>query len=63
MNAITIGPLVFATDRLAAVIGVGVFLGAATILARRFDPKLSFWSMNGLVAGLAAARLGYVLEN
>lgn len=60
MNAVSIGPLVFASDRLAAILGVFAFMITATILARRMDRAISAWASWALVAGLVAARLGHV---
>lgn len=63
MGAVTIGPLVFAGDRLAAMAGIGVFMIVSTILAARVDPRIGRWSTQALVLGLVAARLGHILEN
>lgn len=60
MNAIGIGPFIFATDRLVAVIGIAAFLIAATVLGRRIDGRLVSWANWSLLAGLIAARLGHV---
>lgn len=62
MGAIAIGPLVFASDRLAAIAGVVAFIAVASFLARR-GSLLSGWSTLALVVGLVAARLGHVIEN
>lgn len=61
MNAVSIGPLVFAGDRLAAIIAIGAFMTVAAILSARVDPRYGRWSAQCLVAGLAAARLGHVI--
>lgn len=63
MNAVAIGPLVFAPDRLAVLIAAFVFLIAAGILARRVDRSLSGWSTWALVGGFIGARLGHVAVN
>lgn len=62
MGAIAIGPLVLASDRLAAIAGVAAFLAIASLMARR-GPLLAGWSSLALVVGLIAARLGHVVEN
>ena len=61
MNAVTLGPLAFATDRLAAILGIMVFLAVGTFLARRHDGRLGPWSTTAVLAGLIAARAVHVL--
>lgn len=61
MNAIVIGPMVFAPEKFAAIVGVLVFLVATSILAWRMDRVISIWSSRALFFGLIAGRLGYVL--
>ena len=63
MQAISIGPLVFAGDRLAAIIGIGTFMIATSILPSRLDSTIGRWSTWTLIVGLVAARLGHVVEN
>ncbi|MFC4171600.1 prolipoprotein diacylglyceryl transferase family protein [Microvirga sp. GCM10011540] len=63
MQPVSIGPLVFAGDRLAAVVGIGAFMIATAILSSRLDPRIGRWSTWALIAGLVAARLGHVIEN
>jgi len=60
VNAVSIGPLVFASDRLAAILGICAFMIAAAILARRMDRAISAFASWALVVGLVAARLGHV---
>ena len=60
MNGIAIGPFVFASDRLAAVLGVFAFMILTAILARRVDRAIGPWSSWALVGGLVTARLGHV---
>lgn len=60
MNAVGIGPFVFAADRFAAILGILVFLVSASILNRRVDPRIGAWSSWSLLAGLVAARLGHI---
>lgn len=63
MNAVAIGPLVFDGERFAVIIGVVVFLAVSAILARRIDDRLGWWSSLTALAGVAAARLGHVLQH
>lgn len=63
MQVVSIGPLVFAGDRLAAIVGIGAFLIATSILSSRLDARIGRWSNWALIAGLIAARLGHVVEN
>ncbi|MDE0925319.1 prolipoprotein diacylglyceryl transferase family protein [Aurantimonas coralicida] len=61
MAALTLGPLVFAGDRLAAIMAIVVFLGVAAILAGRVDERLGNWSLTVVPIGIIAARLGHVV--
>lgn len=61
MNAIGIGPFVFAPDRFAAILGVLAFLLTGFAMARRLDPRLSSWSTAAAWAGIGAGRAGHVL--
>lgn len=63
MNALALGPFVFSTERVAALLGLAVVLIAAEILARRVDPRFSRWGYIAIAAGLVGARLGHVVEN
>jgi thiol-disulfide isomerase/thioredoxin len=63
MQAIAIGPLIFAGGGIAAIIGIGVFLVVTSILGKRVDPRLGRWANVALIAGLIAARLGHVVEH
>ena len=60
MTALTLGPLVFAGDRLAAIIAFVIFLAVAALLTRRVDDRLGNWSLAVVPIGLVAARLGHV---
>lgn len=60
MTAVTLGPLVFAGDRLAAILAFVAFLGFAAILSSRVDHRLGNWSLAVVPIGLVAARLGHV---
>ncbi len=62
MNAISIGPLLLAGDRLAAAIGIAVFTFVTAVIAARVDSRIGRWSMHALVGGFIAARLGHVIE-
>lgn len=63
MGAITIGPLMLATDRLAAVVGILVFTIVSSVLATRKDPRLGGWATGVVLIGLVSARLGHVIEH
>lgn len=63
MSAISIGPLLFSTERFAAIIGIGAFLLAVAILARLLKNDAAQFSFGAIVTGIAAARIGHVLLN
>lgn len=63
MGVISLGPLVMAADRFAAILGIGAFLLAAALLAERREPRLAGWATLVVFGGVAAARLGHVLEH
>lgn len=63
MNAISFGPFMLSFDRFAFILGAGVFLVLASVIARRRAQSeglenTAFWL---LVTGAIAARLGHVL--
>jgi len=60
MNGVAVGPFVFASDRLATILGIFTFTLLASILAGRVDRSIGRWSSWALVGGLIAARLGHV---
>nr|CAD6438898.1 thiol:disulfide interchange protein [Rhizobium sp. Q54] len=62
MNAVSLGPFAFDAERFAAIIGMVAFLAVASVLAHRVDDRLGRWSSWTAAAGLAAARLGHVLQ-
>jgi thiol-disulfide isomerase/thioredoxin len=62
MNAVAIGPLVLAGDRLAAIFGIGAFMIVSAILSARVDARIGRWSNQVLIAGLISARAGHVVE-
>jgi thiol-disulfide isomerase/thioredoxin len=63
MQAVSIGPLIFAGDRLAAIVGIGAFMAVTSVLSSRLDPRIGRWSNWALIVGLSTARLGHVIEN
>ncbi|KGE00252.1 TlpA disulfide reductase family protein [Rhizobium sp. YS-1r] len=63
MNAVSFGPFAFDAERFAAIVGMIVFLAVAAVLAHRVDDRLGRWSSWTTLAGLAAARLGHVLQH
>ena len=61
MDAVKLGPFLLPLGRLLVLL-VLVILGlVADLLARRVDKRLSAWGWNVGIAGLAAARIGFVL--
>lgn len=40
MHTIAVGPLVFATDTVAAIAGIAVFLTITSLAGRRVDPQI-----------------------
>lgn len=60
MDAIRLGPLVFAIERFAAIAGVAAFLLAVWLIARRLAPglrgRLDGWSWRVLLLGALAGR-------
>jgi len=60
MNAITIGPMLFATERFAAIIGIALFW-LAMIIAGRFTKRaLGDMAFGMIVVGIVVARLVHV---
>lgn len=63
MSAVSIGPLLFSSERFAAIVGIAAFLLAGWLAGRFVDQRVSVWGWRALVVGLAGARLGHVAEN
>ena len=63
MNAVAVGPLMLAGDRLAAIIGIASFTIVSAILSGRIDSGIRRWSNQALIAGFIAARAGHVVEH
>ena len=59
-SAIVIGPMMLAVDRGLAVLCIAIFLGLAALAERFVVPKVSPAATTAVVAGLIAARIGYV---
>lgn len=62
-DVVRIGPLALATDRLAAVILIWLFLAACAWIARRTEGNSVRAGWLALGAGLVAARIAYVAQN
>lgn len=60
MNAISIGPLVLASDRAAAIAGLFAFMFVAGMVARRVDERIGRWSLWALLGGILVARIVHV---
>ena len=58
-----IGPLALAADRAIAVAAIWAFMAVAALLATRLDSRASRASWVALLAGVVAARIGYVAGN
>lgn len=63
MNAIAIGPLVFAPDRFAAILAIAAFLLLSEILARKVDQRFSSWAWSATLAFIIGARAGHVIQH
>ncbi|MFC0220498.1 prolipoprotein diacylglyceryl transferase family protein [Pseudochelatococcus lubricantis] len=63
MNAIAIGPFVFAPDRFAAILAIAVFLLLSEILARKVDQRFSSWAWGASIAFIVGARIGHVAQH
>ena len=64
MDAVSLGPLVLAYDRLVVFVGLGLFLAGAELAARRLAaPRLSAGAWNAALVGVLVARLGYVVAH
>lgn len=66
MNAVEIGPFVFANDRFVAIMAIMAFLLASEIFARwrkPAAPAIHRWSLIALLGWIVGARLGFVLSN
>lgn len=62
-SSFQIGPLMLAADRALAVVLIAAFIVLASLIARKLDQRAersSFWA---LVAGIVAARAGFVANN
>lgn len=60
MTALSLGPFLFAGERLAAILAIVFFLGVSALIAYRVDGRLGTWALNVVPLGIAAARLGHV---
>jgi len=63
MNAVAIGPFVFAPDRFAAILAIAAFLALSEILARKVDQRLSVWAWGATIAFIVGARAGHVIQH
>lgn len=62
-GVVQIGPLAFAIERLIAVAGVLAFLAIGSLVERRTDRRVSAATWTAVIAGIIAARAGYVVDN
>lgn len=63
MNAISIGPLVLASDRATVIAGLFAFMIVAGMIARRVDERINAWSFWALLGGIVGARVAHVAMN
>ena len=63
MNAVTIGPLLFSSERFAAIVGIAAFWLASGLAGRFVDRRVSSWGWQAVIWGLVGARFGHVVEN
>lgn len=63
MNAVLIGPLVFAPDRFAAILAIAAFLIICEVLSRKVDGRFSSWGWLSVVLFITGARVGHVVMN
>lgn len=63
MNAVAIGPFVFAPDRFAAILAIAAFLLLSEILARKVDRRFSSWAWGASISFIVGARIGHVLQH
>lgn len=63
MTSVPLGVLTLATERLAAIVCIAVFLTVAGRLARRAQARTDIVAWRALLAGLVTARAVYVLQN
>lgn len=60
MGGVSIGPLAFSAERAAVLAGLLVLFVMAGLLARRAGPGLNRWASLATLAGVLAARAGFV---
>lgn len=58
-----IGPLVIPPERLAVGLAALIFLVAARLMSRKGNRALREWSVNALLAGVVAARIGFIARH
>lgn len=62
MTDIQLGPIVLSSARFSALVGLAIFLIAASILGRK-NPRVTDWAWNTVFIVVIGARIGFVLEN
>lgn len=63
MGGLSLGPFALSADRLAAGATLVVLMILTSLLARCSGERLNRWATHAVVAGLVAARAGFVAEN
>lgn len=63
MGGLSFGPFALSADRLAAGATLVALMILTSLLARRSGERLNRWATHAVVAGVVAARAGFVAEN
>ena len=63
MGGLALGPFALSADRLAAGAALVALMILTGLMARRSGERLSRWATHAVVAGVVAARAGFVAEN
>jgi thiol-disulfide isomerase/thioredoxin len=63
MNAVAVGPLVFAPDRFAAIVAITTFLAVSGLLSRKVNSRFSSWAWSVATLFVVGSRLGHIVEH
>lgn len=59
MGSLAVGPFAFDPQRVAAIVGIIIFLAVGSLLSR-YRPRLTSWTTGTVIIGLIGSRLGHV---